>query len=162
MRDRLRALRPPAVPTAQPSPPAPPQRRALPAVLAVAAVLLLLAVVGVGWAVNRDDDEPRDTSASQPPASATPSEEPTADEAPADGDVETAVANMAAAFAQQPAVTPEVAECLARAVVDDVGLARLQEIGMLDEQQEFTDVDLAAYPDVKAALSSATFACVTA
>lgn len=161
VRDRLRALRPTAVPTAAvpAAPPEPSRQRALPAVLGVAAVLLLLAVVGVGWAVTRDGDEPADRSGPTTPVETT--SEPS-DEEPADGDVETAVANMAEAFASQPAITPEIAECLARGIVDEVGLARLQEIGMLDEDYAFTDVDLAASPDVKAAFSSATFACVTA
>ncbi len=152
VRDRLRSLRP--APPPAPSPVAQaPRRRPWPAVLLVVAlVVIAAAVLGVGWAVTRDGDEPGRTTLDAS-ADSTPSDAPA-------GDEETAVASMAAAFATQPGLTPESAECLARSVIDEVGLAHLVEIGMFDEELTFTDIDLADHPDVKAALSTGTLSCV--
>lgn len=157
VRDRLRSLRastpPPAPAAAAPAT----RRRVWPAVLLVAAlVAIVVAVLGVAWAVTRDGEEPRRTTVESPArVSASASATATATD-----DEEAAVASMAAAFATQPGLTAESAECLARSVIDEVGLAHLVEIGMFDEELTFTDVDLADHPDVKAALNSGTLACL--
>jgi serine/threonine-protein kinase len=163
VRDWLRSLRGPVAPAA---PPGPPRRGRLLAVVLVAAVVVV--AVAVAYAVTRDDDDepggsPRSPESSQSTTSSPPaSTSPSVTAAPAGGRKERAVASMAAAFAEQPSITLDQARCVARTTIEAVGLERLADIGMFDSTMTFQDVDLAAYPDVKDALASATFTCVVA
>jgi hypothetical protein len=75
--------------------------------------------------------------------------------------VEKAVASMGAAFAGQPGITPDQATCVARTTIEAVGIAHLVDIGMLDAAMTFHDLDLAPFPEVKSALTSATLTCAT-
>jgi serine/threonine-protein kinase len=159
VRDRLRSLRGPLAP-----PPTPTRsrrgRRLAIAVVAVVAAVVLAAVVAT-YAASRGDDDPEASPRPTPSATPTPTPTPTPTASTSDLDVEAAVASMAAAFATQPGLTAESAGCVARAVIDEVGLDHLVEIGMFDADGTFTDVDLADHPDVKAALSSATVGCIS-
>jgi serine/threonine protein kinase len=153
VRDRLAALRGPQPEVAvRPAAPRSARRRRWPLLVGLATAVLV-AAAAVTYAVTRDDGG-APTSRSSSPAAASPS--PTASR-----DVETAVASMGAAFATQPGLDAESSACVARAVIDEVGLDHLVEIGMFDADLAFTDVDLADHPDVKAALSSATFSCLS-
>ena len=67
---------------------------------------------------------------------------------------------MSAAFADAMGLTSEQSDCFARSVVEGVGLPRLQEIGMFDQDLAWVDVDLADAPDVKQAFSVAVATCI--
>ena len=69
---------------------------------------------------------------------------------------------MADAFAGQPGITREQAECVARTTIEAVGLQHLVDIGMFDAAMTFHDLDLGPYPEVKNALTSASLTCATA
>ena len=69
---------------------------------------------------------------------------------------------MAAAFADQPGITPDQAQCVARATIEAVGLQHLVDIGMFDDAMTFHDLDLGPYPEVKNALTAASLTCATA
>jgi hypothetical protein len=110
----------------------------------------------------RSDESSSSTSVSvsSSPVTTPPTSSVTA--APAGTDKEKAVASMAAAFATQPGVTPDQAQCVARTTIEAVGLKRLVEIGMFDASMAFHDLDLGEYPDVLEALTEATVTCVAA
>ncbi len=167
VRDWLRSLRGPVVPapSAPSTPSGPPRRGRVLALVLVAAVVL--AAVAVAYAVTRDGDEtgasPGSTgstgSSQTTPSSPDPSESTTP---PATGgDQEKAVTSMAAAFAGQPGISPEQAQCVARTTVEDVGLQHLVDIGMFDSAMAFHDLDLGPYPEVKNAITAATLSCAT-
>jgi hypothetical protein len=147
------------------------------------AVVLVVAAV-LGWSLTRDDGDDAgagpDTSTSAAPStpaapstsasppsstgsgtpSGTPSGSPASTYAPEQ--VETATAAMATAFATQQALSETQARCIAEQAIAQAGLERLVAIGMFDDALAFTDVDLADYPDVKAALSQAVLTCAAA
>lgn len=178
LRDDLRSVQrmvseePTAVRAAAPAS-APVRSRRRPIVL-VAGGLVLLVVLGVViWAVTRPDVPvdrvdptagPATTSTpSSSPSSAT--SEPTA--APGTGNFteeerQAAVDSFATALLTQPAVTKESAGCIAETVVDEVGLPTMVEQGFFDDDMTYVDQDLAELPDVKTALTSATFSCISA
>lgn len=141
----------------------------------VAGGLVLLVLLGVAiWAVARPDSpsDPVDTPTAGPATSSTPSSPPSSETseptaAPATGDFtpeqrKAAVDSFATALLTQPAVTQASADCIAETVVDDVGLPTMVEQGFFDEDMTYVDQDLASLPDVKTALTSATFSCVSA
>ena len=172
VRDWLRSLRGPVAPAG-----AGPSRRrgGLVAVVLVAAVVV--AAVAVGYAVTRDDDDPTTSSessespeSSQSSSAASPDPTPpttaassaTLSVSPPGDDKERAIASMAAAFAGQPGITPDQARCVARTTIETVGLQHLVDIGMFDGTMTFNDLDLAPYPEVKNALTSASLTCAAA
>ena len=178
LRDDLRSVQrmvdeePTAVraPLAPASPAARSRRRTIPL---VAGGLVLLVLLGVAiWSVARPDPraepvlDPTSGPATSSPTStpSTEASEPT--EAPATGtftreERRTAIDSFATALLTQPAVTQESADCIAETVVDEVGLPTMVEEGFFDEELTYVDQDLAELPDVKAALSSATFSCLS-
>ncbi len=183
LRDDLRAVQrmvneePTAVrAAAAASAPAPPPARSRRGPIAlVASGLVLLVLLGVAiWAVARPDpsSDPVDTLTAGPATSSTPSSTPSSETSeptagPATGDFtqeqrKAAVDSFATALLTQPAVTKESADCIAETVVDDVGLATMVEQGFFDEDMSYVDQDLASLPDVKTALTSATFSCISA
>jgi serine/threonine protein kinase len=156
VRDWLRSMRGPVTPTASP----PRRRRMLPAVVLVAAVLV--AAVVVAYAVTRGDDEPTESTPATSPATSAATSQATSSPSAASDDKEKAVTSMAAAFADQPGLTPDQARCVARTTIEAVGLSHLVDIGMFDSAMTFHDLDLGPYPEVKNALTSASLSCAAA
>ncbi len=165
VRDRLRSLQAPAPEPIRSAAAGGPAR---PRWLAVALVVLLVVVaLGVVYAVTRDSD---DVAPTTPSATTTPSSTTTTTATPSGtpspggyqvqpGDEEKAVAAMAAAFAEQLAVSDDQAACLARATITAVGLQHLVDIGMFDSDMAFHDLDLGPFPEVKDALTAGTISC---
>jgi serine/threonine protein kinase len=185
MRDELRSLlaagaqaaSPPSVPPEPPwaaapsEPPLPPELQAAsrshPVALVIGAlVLVLLLAAGLGYRLVRDDDG-ANASASSDPSSSTPVSSGDASDSPSGsgyqirkGDEEKAVASFATALVEQLDVTQDQAKCLAFQVIRGVGLQRMVDIGMFDKDMKFLDADLAEYPDVKDAITTAALTCV--
>lgn len=76
------------------------------------------------------------------------------------GDEEKAIASFAAALVGEGDLTEKQASCMAFQVIRSVGLQRMVDIGMFDEDMRFLNIDLADHPDVKDAISSAALTCV--
>ena len=138
-------------------------------------VLVLLVASGAAYAILRDDDtkaSSSDPSTSAPTSAPTgaPTSAPTSPSGTASpsgsgyqvkkGDEEKAIASFSAALVEQLDVTEEQADCLAFQVIRAVGLQRMVDIGMFDEDMNFLDADLAAHPDVKEAITGAVLTCV--
>jgi len=121
-------------------------------------VLLMVLVVGggVAYSVLRDDD-PGGGSAEDPSSTGAPSG---SGYTVKKGDERKAIASFATALVDQLGVSQEEAECLSFNVIRNVGLQRMVDIGMFDKDMNFLDADLAAYPDVKEAISTAALTCV--
>lgn len=135
------------------------------------AAAVLIAVVGGIALLGGDSDSstPRAESSSPAPspstsASGSSSSSPTetgSTAQPAQGDQAQAMASFADALAQQGSFTREQADCVARRLVDTIGLDQLVDAGFFDADQKFLDPDLGGHPEIKAALTSATVACLT-
>jgi serine/threonine protein kinase len=158
------------VPVAEGIVPEPARRRGGMGAVLVGLAAVLVAAAVLGWLVTRDDDDadpgasPSETTSAPP---STPTSTPSESSSASSGtytpeQVETATTGMATAFATQQALTETQARCIAEQTIQQAGLDRLVEIGMFDESLAFTDVDLATFPDVKAALSQAVLTCATA
>ena len=127
--------------------------RLLPLVAGVVVLVLVLAG-GLAYRLSRDDGGTPSggTSASQPSSGSGYQVQ--------DGDEEKAVASFAAALVEEGELTEEQASCMAFQVIRTVGLQRMVDIGMFDEDMEFLNIDLADHPDVKDAISNAALTCV--
>jgi len=134
-------------------------------------VLVLLVASGAAYAILRDDDRKATSSDSSPSAPTTsPTTSPTSPDgttSPSDsgyqvkeGDEDKAIASFSAALVEQLDVTEEQADCLAFQVIRTVGLQRMVDIGMFDEDMKFLDADLAEHPDVKEAINVAVLTCL--
>ncbi|PUA81391.1 serine/threonine-protein kinase [Nocardioides currus] len=161
--------------------PAPARRSRLP-ILAAAGVVVLALLGWVVWRVLSPGPEAErvtsppevseSTSTSEPttdptsdPTSDPPSTPPSTPSSTPSGDVTkeqraTALASFEEALLTQPAVTPESAACVARSVVDEVGLPAMIEQGFFDADFAYVDQDLADKPEMKAALTTAALSCV--
>jgi hypothetical protein len=131
-------------------------------------VALLVALgVGAAVAVTSGGDEPdAQVTDPDPPATSatfgtlTPSPPPST---PASGSAEEerAIESFASALDDQGLMSGTQSQCVARTVVQDVGLPTLVEKGFFDQHQQFLDPDLATMPEVKSALTQATLTCLT-
>ena len=142
------------------------------ALVAGALVLLLVVVAGVVYRLSRDTETERPTGSSDPSSSApttagstSPSESPSGSESGPgyqvqQGDQEKAVASFAATLVDEGTVDQDQADCLAFQVIQTVGLQRMVDIGMFDEEMNFLNIDLADHPDVKDAIASAAISCI--
>jgi hypothetical protein len=161
VRDRLRALRGP-----QPVdlPPRTPKERRLALVLVALVVIAAVAIGVYAVLANRDSGGQTD-AVTTPSADATTSSSSSASSSPVSGyevrpgDEEKAVASMGAAFAESLGITDEQASCTAQSTIQEAGLQHLVDIGMFDSEMAFHDLDLAPYPEVKSALTSASLTC---
>jgi serine/threonine-protein kinase len=138
-------------------------------VLRVVGLVALLVALGVGAAVavtsGGDEPDAQDTDPDPPATSAkfgtlTPSPPPST---PASGSAEEerAIESFASALDDQGLMSGTQSQCVARTVVQDVGLPTLVEKGFFDQHQQFLDPDLATMPEVKSALTQATLTCLT-
>ncbi len=186
VRDAAPAVDPVSAVAPEPVPAPGPGRRRRAAI--VGGVVALVASLGLGgWLVLRPDPVagPSSVPISTASPSATPSPTPSTPtptltdnpETPADGsgtttgpstgdfsraERATAADSFATALRSQPSVTAESADCIAEAVIDEVGLATMVEQGFFDADLAYVDQDLADLPETKAAMTSAAFACISA
>ncbi|GGO74296.1 serine/threonine-protein kinase [Nocardioides deserti] len=126
--------------------PAPPHARRRIAV--VVAALLALAVAGVVvWALTWGDDEPTDDPATGATAAGTL-------------DRGTAVASVAAAFAEQGIDDEALGTCMAEHWVDGTGMERMRADGFLDDDSSFVDLPSSEMPEeMRTAFAAALAAC---
>lgn len=115
-------------------------------------VLVLVLAGGLAYRLTRDDG-------GTPSGGTTTSGSSSAYEV-RKGDEEKAIASFAAALVEEGELTEEQASCMAFQVIRSVGLQRMVDIGMFDEDMRFLNIDLADHPDVKDAISSAALTCV--
>jgi len=140
--------------------------------------LVVLAVVGAGvaYAVTRDDDgEPSSDPSSESSSSESPSESSTETDtqspttAPPDteaytpkpGDDDKAVVVLTQALQGQEGVDPGTAGCVAEKLVQDLGVPRMVEAGMLTADLEINNNPMSGGlpSDVQTAVFSAAFDC---
>lgn len=134
------------------------------------ALLVALGVV-TAYAVTSGGDDPASVAGDTPTTSAPATDEPSSatptPDAPASTasgsspDEQQAIDSFASALEEQGLMDATQSECVARTVVDDVGLDALVQQGFFDEDQTFLDPDLGDEPALKEALTSATFSCLT-
>lgn len=183
------AAAPAGRPTPTPKP-APTARRRQPAVLAAAGVVVLALLGVVLWQVwpesapdpaartadpspSASESAPTSPAPETPPAS--PAESPstpaeggatTPEPSSADGftaaDRDLATEGFVAALVTQPAFTADTADCVATEVLAGDGLQRMVEAGYFDASWTYVDQDLAPYPEIQAAFTSAAFSCAVA
>ena len=135
----------------------PARRRARLPVVVAGAVVLVTVLAGAAYALTRGgEDEP--TSGSPPPSS--PSSSSPSSSAPGGADEKRAATAFADALVEQGAMTRGQATCVAGRVVGDLGLEQLVEDGFFDEDLSFLDPDLSDDPEIKQALTKASFDCV--
>lgn len=139
-------------------------------VLALGAGVLVLVVVlaaGVAHRLSREAEADRSVGSPGGSSSAPTSDESSTGSGPGSGyqvkpgDQEKAVASFAATLLEEGTVDEEQASCLAFQVIQTVGLQRMVDIGMFDEEMNFLNIDLTAHPDVKDAIASAALSCIT-
>ncbi len=181
MRDDLRAaLRmPEAAAATRPFPAQAPTssgRRTGLIVALVALVVLAVAGAGVAYAVSRDDDgEPSSDPSSETSTSESSSESPsetdtdsptteppdTEDYTPQPGDEDKAIAVLTEALAGQEGVDEGTADCVAEALVDELGVPRMIEAGMLTADLEINNDPMSGgLPgDVQTAVYTAAVDC---
>jgi len=184
MRDDLyAALRMPEGPPTRPGPvgfagPAPASggRRTGLIVALVALVVLAVAGAGVAYAVTRDDDgKPSSDPSSESSSTETPTESPTEtdtgsptteppvteDYTPQPGDDDKAVAVLTEALQGSEGVDPGTAGCVAEKLVEDLGVPRVVEAGMLTADLEINNDPMSGGlpADVQTAVFSAAFDC---
>ena len=141
-------------------------------------VLVLVLGAGVAYRLTRDDGVDQPNGSPDPTSSAatptrspsvsptvSPSVSPSASPSGSgyqvkQGDEEKAVESFAATLVEEGTVNQEQANCLAFQVIRTVGLQRMVDIGMFDEQMNFLNIDLAEHPEVKDAIASAAIACI--
>ena len=169
------ATRPGPVSFAAPAPASGGRRTGL-IVALVVLVVLAVAGAGVAYAVTRDDDgEPSSDPSSEAPTSESttgsptesdtesPTTEPpsTEDYTPQPGDDDKAIVALTAALDGQEGVDPGTAGCVAETLVDELGVPRLIEAGMLTSDLEVnTDPMSGGLPsDVQTAVFTAAFDC---
>lgn len=137
-----------------PSPPAPTPLRPTPTpkvgrrrrmALVVGLAVLVVSGAGLTVALSRDDSPAGGDDTASPPGGDVE-----------DSDEAQAVSSLSEAFAAQPGAD---APCIAEALVTDVGLPALLDAGFFDEEWTFLDPDLSDEPEIKDALSRATFTC---
>jgi serine/threonine protein kinase len=133
-------------------PPEPRRRR--PVLLAVGGVVLLAVLAGGAWLLLGDTDE-------SPPPSADRSAS-TAGASPTSADDEKAIATLTEMFVAE-GFEADVAACAAEGWVEAVGVPRMVEAGLLNEDLEENTVDAGGDPDpeVVAAGTAATTACMS-
>ncbi|MDN4160905.1 serine/threonine-protein kinase [Nocardioides abyssi] len=135
-------------PPADPLPAPPHARRRLAALVAVLAALAVAAVVV--WALTWGDDDP----------AAEPASGGTGSGAVAELDRGTAVASVAAAFAEQGIDDRDLATCMAEHWVDGTGLEQMRAEGFLDEESSFVDLPSTEMPEeMRAAFGAALASC---
>jgi serine/threonine protein kinase len=138
----------------------------------VALVVLAVAGAGVAYAVTRDDDgEPSSDPSSESSTSESPTEtgtespttEPPDTEAytPQPGDEDKAVVVLTEALQGQDGVDPGTAGCVADKLVQDLGVPRMVEAGMLTADLEINNNPMSGGlpSDVQTAVFSAAFDC---
>ena len=179
MRDDLRAgLRLPEGAASAPAGPAPVRtssggRTGL-VVAMVALVVLALVGLGVTYAVTRGGDDepkadpttestPRESSPETPATADSPTTEPPDTEGytPQDGDEAKAVDNLTEALQQDDTIDAATAECMAAALVDELGVERMVEAGLLNADLSVNNDPMSSgLPgDVSTAVFSAAFDC---
>ena len=139
--------------------------------------LVVLAVVGAGvaYAVTRDDDgKPSSDPSSETSTSESPTESPTetdtgsptteppdTDYTPQDGDEEKAIEAISDAFNDTEGIDRDTADCVAEGLVDELGVERMVETGVLTPDLEInTDPMSGSVPaDVSSAVVAAAFEC---
>ncbi len=135
---------------------------ALAGVVAGIGLVVLIVVVSL---LTGDDDDPSADPPRQPgsssPQSPSSSEALPSSDAPSGPDEEKAIASFASALEGQGGLTKKQSACVAREVVQKIGLETLVADGFFDEDLNFTDQDLGGHPDVKNALTNATLTCLT-
>lgn len=190
MRDDLRSVAalsgaspvPAPLPLGAPTGPRPARRPT--ALIAVCAAVVLVGLIGLGvtYAVTRGgSDDPKvdptptartsDTgspseSPTESPTSESPSESPTTespdtDYTPRDGDEQKAVDVLTEALRGQEGVDDGTAGCVAEALVDELGVERMVEAGMLTPDLEVNNDPMSGSlpADVQGAVFSAAFDC---
>jgi serine/threonine protein kinase len=140
----------------------------------VALVVMVLTGVGVAYAVTRDDDgEPRsdpseETSTSESPTDTdtgteSPMTDPTDSEPykPQAGDEAKAVENLTEALQQDETLDAATAGCMAEKLVDELGVERMVEAGMLNSDLSINNDPMStSLPgDVSGAVVTAAFDC---
>ncbi|MCW2793370.1 MAG: hypothetical protein JWO76_2468 [Nocardioides sp.] len=164
MRDDLRAAtRLPDSPPA-PGPAASTGRRGPIALVGGLVVLAVAAVAGIVFALVGGDGT---DTATDPPASATgaspatPPASPPSDPGSTGPDEQRAIDSFATELAASSVMSEKQSDCVARTVVEDVGLPTLVADGFFDEQGNFLNPDLADLPVEKQSLSEASLSCLT-
>ena len=141
--------------------PVPARRTRLPVV--VGAVVLVAVLAGAAYALTRSGEE--EPASGSPPASSVPTPSSPSSSASASGpggvDEQRAATAFADALVEQGVMTREQATCVAGRIVDDLGLEQLVEDGFFDEDLTFLDPDLSDEPEIKQALTAASFDCVS-
>ncbi|MCW2842466.1 MAG: pknH [Nocardioides sp.] len=95
-------------------------------------------------------------------ADATAPTTPTDRGSPAPGpDEQRAVDGFATALAATSVMSDKQSRCVARTLVEDIGLPTLVEDGFFDGEGNFLDPDLAGLPAEKDSLSTASLSCLT-
>ncbi|GAA2149489.1 hypothetical protein GCM10009844_29150 [Nocardioides koreensis] len=171
MRDELRAARglSDQAPAAAPGP----RRRPRAAVLVGLVALLVTLGVATAYAVTSGggeeptppvvDDSPTAAPTSPPTSAPTsPSATTGATSAYEEKDEKKAAHEFAVALKEQGLMDGKQSECVADALVADVGLDTLVAQGFFDEELRFLDPDLGDEPQLKEALTAATLRCLAA
>jgi len=172
MRDDLRKatrLGNDPVSVAAPAADEPPGPATSPAVLIGAAVLVVVVAVVGGIAAPRLlDDGPKPGSGATPGstpttsgATTTPTETSSASPTATGSADETAIRNFADGLHEQGVLSEDQSTCVARDVVQAIGLDQLVAAGFFDADLTFLNPDLADHPEIKNALTSATLTCLT-
>jgi serine/threonine-protein kinase len=145
----------------------------------VALVVLAVAGAGVAYAVTRDDDgkpssDPTESSTTESPSESptdsptetdtgSPTTEPPAtdDYTPQPGDEDKAVAVLTKALQGSEGVDPGTAGCVAEKLVEELGVPRMVEAGMLTADLEINNDPMSGGlpADVQTAVFSAAFDC---
>ncbi|HET9422415.1 MAG TPA: serine/threonine-protein kinase [Nocardioides sp.] len=151
-------------------------RRTGPIVALVAVVVLAVAGAGVAYAVTRDDDgTPSADPSSESSTSESPTESPTETDTgsptteppvteeytPQPGDDDKAVVVLTDALQGQEGVDPGTAGCVAEKLVEELGVERMVEAGMLTADLEINNDPMSGGlpADVQTAVFSAAFDC---
>jgi len=149
----------------------------------VALVVLAVAGAGVAYAVTRDDGKPSSDPTSESSTTESPSESPsesptespsetdtgspttappaTEDYTPRPGDDDKAVAVLTDALQGSEGVDPGTAGCVAEKLVEELGVPRMVEAGMLTADLEVNNDPMSGGlpADVQTAVFSAAFDC---
>jgi hypothetical protein len=141
--------------------------------------VLAVAGAGVAYAVTRDDDgkpssDPTESSTTESPSESptdsptetdtgSPTTEPPAtdDYTPQPGDEDKAVAVLTKALQGSEGVDPGTAGCVAEKLVEELGVPRMVEAGMLTADLEINNDPMSGGlpADVQTAVFSAAFDC---